>query len=162
MRCKHIHPCFKKKSRKGVMNTGHIVSMRATQRHSPLTQAPGQCLLLRVRVSFQCRQNERDGVSNHQTHDCSLSWLFRRKSKETSKLRVTGLCEGNSPVTFSTWRRRYDVEWPMYIQHDVSQATQTFSEIRKTGQTIKSGWFFTVAYAKGYPIHLTKRQQARK
>ena len=24
---------------------------------------------------------------------------FRRKSKETSKLRVTGLCAGNSPVT---------------------------------------------------------------
>ena len=25
--------------------------------------------------------------------------LFRRRSKKTSKLRVTGLCEGNSPVT---------------------------------------------------------------
>ena len=25
--------------------------------------------------------------------------LFRRKSNKTSKLRVTGLCEGNSPVT---------------------------------------------------------------
>ena len=28
-----------------------------------------------------------------------LNRLFRRKSKKTSKLRVTGLCEGNSPVT---------------------------------------------------------------
>ena len=27
------------------------------------------------------------------------SFLFRRRSKKTSKLRVTGLCEGNSPVT---------------------------------------------------------------
>ena len=27
------------------------------------------------------------------------SVTFRRRSKETSKLRVTGLCEGNSPVT---------------------------------------------------------------
>ena len=29
------------------------------------------------------------------------SWnrLFRRRSKKTSKLRVTGLCAGNSPVT---------------------------------------------------------------
>ena len=27
------------------------------------------------------------------------SHLFRRRSKKTSKLRVTGLCEGNSPVT---------------------------------------------------------------
>ena len=41
------------------------------------------------------RHNERDGVSNHQPHDL----LFRFRSKKTSKLRVTGLCAGNSPVT---------------------------------------------------------------
>ena len=45
------------------------------------------------------RRNERDGVSNHQPRDCLFNRLFRRKSKKTSKLRVTGLCEGNSPVT---------------------------------------------------------------
>ena len=28
-----------------------------------------------------------------------LNRLFRRRSKKTSKLRVTGLCEGNSRVT---------------------------------------------------------------
>ena len=43
--------------------------------------------------------NGRDGVSNHQPHDCLLNRLFRRRSKKTSKLRVTGLCAGNSPVT---------------------------------------------------------------
>ena len=47
----------------------------------------------------QWRHNERDGVSNHQPHDCLLNCLFRRRSKKTSKLRVTGLCAGNSPVT---------------------------------------------------------------
>ena len=31
-----------------------------------------------------------------QPHDCLLNRLFRRKSKKTSKLRVTGLCVGNS------------------------------------------------------------------
>ena len=31
--------------------------------------------------------------------DCLLSRLFKHSSKKTSKLRVTGLCEGNSPVT---------------------------------------------------------------
>ena len=36
---------------------------------------------------------------NHQPCDCLLSFLFWRKSKEASKLRVTGLCAGNSPVT---------------------------------------------------------------
>ena len=39
-----------------------------------------------------------DGVSNHQPHHCLLNRLFRRRSEKTSKLRVTGLCEGNSPV----------------------------------------------------------------
>ena len=43
------------------------------------------------------RNNGRDGVSNHQPHDCLLKHLFRRPSKKTSKLRVTGLCGGNLP-----------------------------------------------------------------
>ena len=41
------------------------------------------------------RHNGRDGVSNHQAHDCLLNYIHR--SKKTSKLRVTGLCAGNSP-----------------------------------------------------------------
>ena len=48
---------------------------------------------------LQWRHNGRDGVSNHQPHDCLLNRLFRCRSKKTSKHRVTGLCEGNSPVT---------------------------------------------------------------
>ena len=44
------------------------------------------------------RHNERNGVSNHQPHDCLLNFLFRRRSKKTSKLRATGLCAGNSPI----------------------------------------------------------------
>ena len=38
-------------------------------------------------------------ASQNQPHDCLLNRLFRRRSKKTSKLRVTGLCAGNSPVT---------------------------------------------------------------
>ena len=45
------------------------------------------------------RHNGRDSVSNHLPHDCLRNRLFRRKSKKTSKLRVTGLCAGNSPGT---------------------------------------------------------------
>ena len=37
--------------------------------------------------------------SNHRHLDCLLNPLFRHGSKKTSKLRVTGLCEGNSLVT---------------------------------------------------------------
>ena len=43
--------------------------------------------------------NEHDGVSNHQLEDCLLNHLFRLRSKKTPKLRITGLCAGNSPVT---------------------------------------------------------------
>ena len=49
--------------------------------------------------TLQWRHNGLDGVSNHQPYDCLLNRLFRRRSKKTSKLRVIGLCEGNSPVT---------------------------------------------------------------
>ena len=51
------------------------------------------------RQALQWRHNERDGVSYHQRIDCLHNHLFRRRLKKTSKLRVTGLCEGNSPVT---------------------------------------------------------------
>ena len=49
--------------------------------------------------SLHWHHNEHNGVSNHQPHDCLLKRLFRRRSKKTSKLRVTVLCAGNSPGT---------------------------------------------------------------
>ena len=52
-----------------------------------------------VLYALHWRHNERDGASNHQRHACVLDRFFRRRSKKTSKPRVTGLCEGNSPVT---------------------------------------------------------------
>ena len=48
--------------------------------------------------SLRWRHNGRHSVSDHQPHDCLLNCLFRRRSKKTSKLRVAGLCAGNSPV----------------------------------------------------------------
>ena len=49
--------------------------------------------------SLHWRHNGRDGISNHQPYRCLLNRLFMCRSKKTSKLRVTGLCAGNSPVT---------------------------------------------------------------
>ena len=51
----------------------------------------GNCFTLRW------RQNGRNSVSNHQPGHCLLSLLFGRRSRKTLKLRVTGLCVGNSP-----------------------------------------------------------------
>ena len=50
-------------------------------------------------ATLRWRHNGCDSVSNHQLRCCLLNRLFRSRSKETSKLRVTGLCEGNSPGT---------------------------------------------------------------
>ena len=50
-------------------------------------------------VPLLWRHNGPDGVSNHQPHDCLLNRLFGHRSKKTLKLRVTGLCVGNSPET---------------------------------------------------------------
>ena len=51
--------------------------------------------------SLPWRHNERDSVSNHRRLYCLLNCLFRRRSKNTSKLRVTGLYAGNWPVNSS-------------------------------------------------------------
>ena len=44
--------------------------------------------------SSRWRLNGYDGVSNHQPCDCLLNRLFRRRSKKTSTLHVTGFCAG--------------------------------------------------------------------
>ena len=54
---------------------------------------------LSLTLSLLWRHSERDNVSNHQRLYCLLKCLFRRRSKITSKLRVTGLCAWNSPGT---------------------------------------------------------------
>ena len=54
-------------------------------------------VILMLWLTLRWRHNDHDGVSNHQPHGCLLNRLFRRRSKKTSKLRVTGLCVGNSP-----------------------------------------------------------------
>ena len=48
---------------------------------------------------LQWRNIERDGVWNHTRLDCMVNRFLKRRSKKTSNLRVTGLCDGNPPVT---------------------------------------------------------------
>ena len=52
-----------------------------------------------AKTSLHWRYNERDDISNDQPHDSLLNILFRCRSRKTSKIRVAGLCAGNSPVT---------------------------------------------------------------
>ena len=52
-----------------------------------------------IHGSIQWYYNERNSVSNHRRLECLLNQLFRRRSKKASKHCVTGLREGNQPVT---------------------------------------------------------------
>ena len=62
-------------------------------------------------------------ASIHQPHDCLLNCSFRRRSKKTSKLRVTGLCAGNSsgtgefPAQMASNSENVSIWW----RHHVSQ-----------------------------------------
>ena len=67
---------------------------RITNKKFPKTKAAQS-----MDASLQWSHNGHDSVANYQPHDCLLNHLFRRRSKKTSNLRVTGLCEGNSPGT---------------------------------------------------------------
>ena len=68
------------------LSSGHVSLHSVSSKHE-------------VSWAFQLRHNEHDGGSNHQPHDCVLNRLFKRRSKKTSKLCVTGVCVGNSAVT---------------------------------------------------------------
>ena len=76
-----------------------------------------------LRVDRSCTlrwwHNGRNSVSNHQPHDCLLNRLFGCISKKTSKLRATGLCEGNSPGTgeFSTQMPSYAEDVSIWWRH---------------------------------------------
>ena len=69
--------------------------------HKCTPQMPQSARLTNVILlqPLQWRHNGCDDVSNHQPRDYLPNRLFRQRSKKTSKLRVTGPCEGISQVT---------------------------------------------------------------
>ena len=99
---------------------------------------------------LQWRHNGRDSGSNHQHHDCFLNRLFRRRSKKTSKLRVTGLCAGNSPWTgefpaqMASNAENASIWWR---HHDVSACISCFCS--STGKRI-----YTTLWLKMYMLNV--------
>ena len=85
------------------------VSM-SSRHHPRLWYIHSMVMPLLFRAS-QWRHNGLDSVSNHLPHDCLLNRLFRRRSKKTSKLRVTGLCVGISPGTGEIPTQRVSIWW---------------------------------------------------
>ena len=85
-------------------------------------------LLAEYYSPLRWRHNDHDGVSNHQPHGCLLKRLFRRKSKKTSKLRVTGLCVGKSPGPVNS-PHKGPVTRKMFPFDDVIMRWQPHSEL---------------------------------
>ena len=72
-----------------------------------------------IEFIIQWRNNERNGVSNHQRLDRLLNRLFRRGSKNKLRLRVSSLCEGNQSdtVEFPSQRTRSAGNALMWWRH---------------------------------------------
>ena len=120
-------------------------------RHSMVYHITLSVTLLRL-ASLRWRHNGRDNVSNHQPHHRLLNRLFRRISKKTSKLRVTGLCVGNSPGTgefpvqlasnaenVSIWWRHHDcndLEFTTYTSFSRTQDIFCRYLLKKTNRPI--------------------------
>ena len=91
-------------------------------------------------LALRWRRNGHGGVSNHQPHRCLLNRLFGCRSKKTSKLRVTGLCVGNSPGTgefpaqMASNAENVSIRWRHHgaslNSHSITESpTQTFRSI---------------------------------
>ena len=57
------------------------------------------------------RHNGRDGVSNHQPHHCLFNRLFRRRSKQATKVRVTSLCVRGIPPQMASNAENVSIWW---------------------------------------------------
>ena len=80
-------------------------------------------------IKLLWRHNGCYGASNHQPHDCLLNRLFRRRSKKTSKLHVTGLCAGNSPGSVNS-PHKWSVTRKMFPFDDVIMKHYAVQKVR--------------------------------
>ena len=85
-------------------------------------------LTFSITFPLRWRHNGCDCVSNRQPHNCWLNRLFRCRSKKTSKLRVTGLCAGNSPGPVN-FPHKWPVTRKMYPFDDVIMYMLTYSHV---------------------------------
>ena len=115
-----------------------------------ITTKFGTIAYCRTGDTLQWRHNERDGIPGHQPHGCLRYRLFRYRSKKTSKLRVTGLCAANSPVTgeFPAHKasnaENVSVWWRHHILHAASLTINGFGKIHI------DIWMWCCRYTGGY------------
>ena len=105
---------------------------------------------------LQWRHNERDGVSNHQPHDCLLNRLFRRRPKKTSKPHVIGLSKKNSQVTgeFPTQRANAEnvsIWWRHHEETGVSALVMSGGLLHHCSHNRLREWLM-MSEGKRYPF----------
>ena len=131
-------------------NRNPVLSHSDVSRRIPLTGTVNTDI-----ASLLWRYKGRGSVPNPQPHDYLLNRLFRRRSNKTSKLRVTGLCVGNSPGTsefpaqmasnaknVSIWWRHHGLRRPRMLQSKFG-CGWTVSRVWITGSTV---WNDTCGY----------------
>ena len=102
--------------------------------------------------SLQWRHNERGGISNHQSHDCLLSRLFRHRSKKTSKLRVTGFCvTGEFPAQRASNAKNVSLWWRHHVSGgsdatDNQESVWIICNMFPSGYTLNDGHFITLSF----------------
>ena len=84
------NPCMVSLLASNLCHVPRILVLVPTMIACPLGPHSNSCnFASRGVYQLRWRYNDRDGVSNHRRLDCLLNHLFRRRSKKTSKLRVS-------------------------------------------------------------------------
>ena len=92
------------------------------------------------------RHNDHGGVSNQQPRGCLPNRLFRRRWKKTSKLRVTGLCVGNSPGPVNS-PHKGPVTWKLFPFDDVIMKSRMHDDIEDCQ---RAWWVFHIGFVERF------------
>ena len=115
------------------MHSKSVIAKETLRNRTP--HCASKSYRLRIETSLLWRHNGNDCVPNHQPHHCLLNCLFGRRSKKTSKLRVTGLCVGNSPGTgefpaqMASNAENVSIWWRHYVLNDYALSICKHSDI---------------------------------
>ena len=106
-----------------------MTSLESMVSNSTCMPTTVSCIL---HLALQWRHNDHDGVSMHQPHGCLLNRLFRRISKNASKLRVTGLLCGEFTVTgeFPAQRASNAENFSIWWRHHGMSTNETVSSMQ--------------------------------
>ena len=120
------------------------------------------------RSTLQWHHNERNDDSTHRRLDSLLNRLFRFRTKKTPEIRITGLCEENSPVTREFPPHKRPVTWKMFqlfyhvdlSQHRILPLSQTTPASSPCQQLLLPHPLCVQSFSSdSFPLHSTLSNQ---